>query len=47
MVSMNTGAGGGQSRTVDGVRLADARARLPGLPQGNGSAGWLRWSDYG
>eukprot|EP01034_Spumella_vulgaris_P025612 gene25609-32085_t len=35
---MKPGAGGG---------LADARARLPGLPQGNGSADWLRWSGCG
>jgi hypothetical protein len=41
------GAGGGQGRTVEGVRLADARARLPGLPLGNGSAGRLRRSDCG
>jgi len=39
------GAGGGQGRSVEEVRLADARARLPGLPLGIGSAGRLRWSD--
>ena len=43
MVSMNKGAGGGQAAQSMGVRLADARARLLGLPLGNGAAGRLRW----
>ncbi len=42
------GEGGGTqaARSVK-VRLADARARLPGLPKRNGPADGLRESDLG
>jgi hypothetical protein len=47
MLRIKPGAGGGQAAQSMGVRLADARARLPGLPHGNGTAGRLRWECLG